>query len=61
MFAVSGRAGTPTEFANSSPGLLQPWGFKTTNISTLKAFANGGAIMANAFSVEFLLGGESQG
>ena len=44
-----------------SPGLKQPWVFKARNISTLKAFANAGAIMANAFSVEFMLGCESPG
>jgi hypothetical protein len=30
---------TPQAFANSSPGLLQPWGFAEQTDPTLKAFA----------------------
>jgi hypothetical protein len=41
---------TPKAFANSSPGLLQPWGNRRTILRTLKEFLTH---MPNTFSVLF--------
>lgn len=43
-------------FANSSPGLLQPWACQNEGVLTLKALANVGRTrLANSFRVELRL------